>query len=323
MNLPLISTKSLQINPIIQRLKLKIESYVKDNTDLGSYLSINLKRIVALNFTSEDRDNEENSVIINVKKNIANIDLSFSWDLLRDFKKVPGIYQFTLGTESYIGSTKDIYNRCFIQHKNRAFTSQNKHKKFYSLVEKNGWNKFTLSILRVTHNHVTNFAENFPNYVLTDKDLKILHLLTSYELTVIEQIYLENLNPTLNSSLLANWSSYNIGSKGYIRTSESNEKLSLAFLNRRYSLGTKELHIKNNTGKILSSLTKSKMSKSSGGVTVKLIDVNSNNSIVEFKNKSLLATELNISLRTVNRWLEDGKIHYTHSTKYPKVIIKK
>ena len=45
MNLPLISTKSLNINPIIQRLKLKIESYIKDKTDLASYLSINLKRI--------------------------------------------------------------------------------------------------------------------------------------------------------------------------------------------------------------------------------------------------------------------------------------
>jgi group I intron endonuclease len=323
MNLPLISTNSLQINPIIQRLKLKIEYYVKENTELGSYLSINLKRIAALNFTSEDRDNEEKSVIIKVNENIANIDLSFSWDLLKDFKRVPGIYQFTLGTESYIGSTKDIYNRCFIQHKNHAFTSQDKHKKFYNLVEKNGWSKFTLSILRVTHNHVNNFSENFPNYVLTDKDLKILQLLTSYELTVIEQIYLDNVNPTLNSSLFANWSSYNIGSKGYIRTSESNKNLSLAFLNRKYSIDTKELHRKNNTGKRLSSLTKSKMSTSSGGVTVKLIDVNSKNSIVEFKNKSLLAKELNISLRTVNRWLEDGKIHYTRSIKYPKVIIKK
>ena len=323
MNLPLISTKSLNINPIIQRLKFKIESYIKDKTDLASYLSINLKRISTLNFANADRKNEENSLIINVKENIANIDLSLSWDLLRNFKKVPGIYQFTLASDSYIGSTKDIYNRCFIQHKNRAFTFQNKHKKFYTLVEKNGWSKFTLNILRVTPNHVNNFAENFPNYVLTDKDLKILQLLTSYELTVIEQIYLDTFNPSLNSSLLANWSSYNAGPKGYIRTSEANGKLSLAFLNRRFSIDTKELHRKNNTGKKLSSLIKSKMSTSSGGVTVKLIDVSSNNSIVVFKNKSLLAKELNISLRTVNRWLEDGKINSTHSIKYPKVIIKK
>ena len=138
MTLPLISTKSLNINPIIQRLKFKIESYIKDKTDLASYLSINLKRISTLNFANADRKNEENSLIINVKENIANIDLSLSWDLLRNFKKVPGIYQFTLASDSYIGSTKDIYNRCFIQHKNRAFTSQNKHKKFYTLVEKNG-----------------------------------------------------------------------------------------------------------------------------------------------------------------------------------------
>ena len=150
-----------------------------------------------------------------------------------------------------------------------------------------------------------------------------MQLLTSYELTVIEQIYLDTFNPSLNSRLLANWSSYNAGPKGYIRTSEANGKLSLAFLNRRFSIDTKELHRKNNTGKKLSSLIKSKMSTSARGVTVKLIDVSSNNSIVVFKNKSLLAKELNISLRTVNRWLEDGKINSTHSIKYPKVIIKK
>jgi len=38
-----------------------------------------------------------------------------------------------------------------------------------------------------------------------------------------------------------------------------------------------------------------------------------------FKNKSLVAKELNISLRTVGRWLGDNKIHCTHSIKYPKI----
>lgn len=65
------------------------------------------------------------------------------------------------------------------------------------------------------------------------------------------------------------------------------------------------------------------MSISSGGVKVKLIDLSNNNSIIEFKNKSLLAKELNISLRTVTRWIEDGKVHLTHSIKYPKVILTK
>lgn len=145
--------------------------------------------------------------------------------------------------------------------------------------------------------------------------------LTSYELTIAEQLNIDYYNPTLNLSLLANWSSYNKGSSGYIRKTESNEKLSLSYLNRKYTESTIELHSENNTGKKLSETTRILMSKSSGGVIVKLVDVNSNKTI-EFKNKSLVAKELQISLRTVTRWIVDGKIHKTHSLKYPKVKLK-
>ena len=117
--------------------------------------------------------------------------------------------------------------------------------------------------------------------------------------------------------MLANWSTYNVGAKGYIRTNKANENLSLAFLNRNFSLETKELHRRNNTSKTVSELTKEKMSKSSGGVSVKLIDISSNNSIIEFKNKSLVAKELNISLRTVSRWIKDGK------EKIQKLLLRK
>ena len=64
------------------------------------------------------------------------------------------------------------------------------------------------------------------------------------------------------------------------------------------------------------------MSKSYGGVSIKLIDVNYNNLAIIFRNKSALAKELNVSLRTINRWLNDGKIHLTKSLKYPKVKIE-
>ena len=60
------------------------------------------------------------------------------------------------------------------------------------------------------------------------------------------------------------------------------------------------------------------MSKSAGGVPVKLFDVKNNN-VILFNNKSLAAKELNISLRTVGRWIVDGLINHTHSSKYPKV----
>lgn len=96
-------------------------------------------------------------------------------------------------------------------------------------------------------------------------------------------------------------------------------------LNRTYSDETKELHRKNNLGKNLSDSTREKLYQSpppppgGEGVAVKLVDVSANNTIVEFQTKSLLAKELDISLRTVSRWIEDGKVHSTKSLKYPKV----
>ena len=65
-------------------------------------------------------------------------------------------------------------------------------------------------------------------------------------------------------------------------------------------------------------LTKSKCLSHLGGVPIKIFDVNNKNVII-FNNKSLVVKELNISLRTVGRWLVDGLIHHIHSSKYPKV----
>lgn len=289
---------NLDNNPNIKILKFKIESYVNKNknkqTILGNYLIHNLDRII-----QTQKEMEISKYKLN--NNIITIDLNLSWDLLKNFKKIPVIYQFIIGSDSYIGSTKDIYNRCFIQHKNKALTSKNIHTKFYSRVKINGWNNFTLKILSIIPNHTQFYAEKYTESILTDNDIQILQYLTSYELTYIEQIYLDLFKPSLNSNLLANWSTYNKGSKGYIRNKISNEKLSFSFLNRSFTNETKELHRKNNTGKVLSDSTKLKMSKSSGGVNVKLIDINSNNSIIEFKTKSSLAKELNISIRTINR----------------------
>ena len=243
----------------------------------------------------------------------------------KNFKSTAGIYKFTMGTDSYIGSTKDIYNRCFIKHKNDAFTKTKRHKLFYDSVVKNGWSKFTFNLSPygacVIPNHVDVFAEKFKNHILTDNDLVLLKDLTSYELTVAEQLCLDFYEPSLNGSFLANWSTYNVGSTGYVRSKKMNSNLSLSFLNRTFSESTRELHKKNNLGKKLSEATKLKMSKSSGGVGVTLISfINESECIKkEFKTKSILAKELNISLRTVNRWIEDGKIHSTKSSKYPKV----
>jgi hypothetical protein len=103
---------------------------------------------------------------------------------------VSGIYQFVIGSDSYIGSTKDLFKRCFIQHKNHAFNYTNKHKLFYNKVVKYGWKSFYLNIFSLISNHVHLFAEHNSNYTITEKDLLILLDLISYELTIAEQIAL-------------------------------------------------------------------------------------------------------------------------------------
>lgn len=75
----------------------------------------------------------------------------------------------------------------------------------------------------------------YPDYTINKRDLLILTDLISYELTIAEQLHLDYKQPSLNGSLLANWSSYNTGAAGYMRSDELNDELSLSFLNQSFS----------------------------------------------------------------------------------------
>lgn len=225
------------------------------------------------------------------------------------------------GVDTYLGSTKNIYQRCYIQHKNHAFINTKKHLLFYNKVVQNGWESFQFSILAIIPDYCAEFSKIYPEYEISKKDMLILSDLISLELTIAEQIYLNYYKPNLNSSKLANWSTYNKGFTGYIRSNEMNDTTSLQLLNRNYNEYTKELHRKNNTGKIFDLITREKMSKSQGGVAVKILNGITNEELAIFNTKSSLAKELNVSLRTVSRWLDDDKIHSTLSLKYPKVKI--
>lgn len=70
--------------------------------------------------------------------------------------------------------------------------------------------------------------------------------------------------------------------------------------------------------------TKLKIFKWSDGIAVYLIEVNSNNEKIDAlrKIKVLLSKELKISIITINRWLDDNKVHSTRSLKYPKAKFK-
>jgi hypothetical protein len=313
-------------NPKILDLKIKITKLMDERVSDTAYDSINVNLVDYVRLII-NTPLEEYTLKYDPTKAHFRIFESLSdypdrnWSFLKEFKSVPGIYQFIKGNDSYIGSTADLFNRCNIQHKNQAFTQTNKHKLFYTKVIENDWESFLFKILYLIPNHVVLFAKDNPDYIIREKDFLILRYLISYELTIAEQLHLDYHKPSLNCNLLANWSSYNSGSKGNIRSDEQNDDLSLSFLNRSFTDYTKELHRKNNKGKLLSEETKIKISNGSGGITVYLIDVQSNNNIIEFKTKTSLSKELKISVRTINRWLDDGKLHSTRSLKYPKVKI--
>lgn len=121
-----------------------------------------------------------------------------------------GIYLFSSGENSYLGSSKDLFKRCFTQHKNNAFTQTSKHSKFYNNVVTNssclwrGRSIFTLYILDLTPNHIEIFAKLNPNHIITKTEYNYLQDLTLYELTIAEQIYMDIIQPSLNSNIYAN-----------------------------------------------------------------------------------------------------------------------
>lgn len=184
---------------------------------------------------------------------------------------------------------------------------------------------FTLYILDFVPDHVKLFTLLNPSHALTEREIKILTELTLYELTIAEQVYIDAFQPSLNGNFLANWSTYNKGSTGYIKKEEDKSDISLSLLNRSFDPSTIELHRKNNTGKKLSEETRAKMSATSQrrkkGTYVILVDV-AKNKEVPFDTLAVLCRELDISPRTAKRWALDAKPHNTRSLKYPLVIIK-
>ena len=182
----IVKQKSFNSNPRILRLQNKLINYsaVKESTILGIYLIDNINSINKNSFNTDSSYCGFNKNFV-IKKPLN------SWDFLKDFKSKAGIYQFVFGSDSYIGSTKDIFKRCFIQHKNNAFTNTNKHKLFYTFVVKHGWNDFTLNILFIAPNYVHKFSEQFPDYILIDKEIWMSQDLTNYELTIAEQLQLD------------------------------------------------------------------------------------------------------------------------------------
>jgi len=244
----IIKEDRLTSNPAILRLKSKLDLFINVKMKEEENLKNNVLVSYANSILSLSLHAISSKYGKNVNSPISKYTLPEEWENLRYYKGIPGIYQFFNDKDSYLGSSKDIFTRCFKQHKNNALTKDSIHKKFYSYVVKNTWSGFTLNVLEVTPNHIELFAKLNPNYILIREEYVFLLDLTLYELTIAEQVYIDAIQPSLNGSYYANWSSYNTGSKGYIRDEESNIKLSLSYLNRSYNQATKDIHRKNRTG---------------------------------------------------------------------------
>lgn len=308
----------LDSNPAINDLKNKIEDGLKNcnNPILILYAKTILN--IPLDIVANKFGN-------GIKNPLIRIDLPKDWEMLRQFYLKAGIYFFVSelknDVNSYLGSSMNIFRRCFGEHKNKAFTDTSRHLGFYNYVLKNSWSVFSLYILELTPNHVELFVKLNPFYVLNLNEYEILKLLAIYELTIAEQVYLDKIKPNLNKNIYANWSSYNKGSKGFKRSEEANSKLSLSFLNRGYNKSTIDLHRKNRIGKNHSNTTKEKIAENNKGKSVTLVNLTLNKEI-QFNSVTELTKELNISARTINRWALDDKVHKTKSLKYPLVKVK-
>lgn len=136
-------------NPVIPKLKAKLDLFLLNNNNpllisyIKSILSLSIIELaskyrsnqmcaypVMVNVTSANKKQRINCKI----EPICSFRLPNEWNLLRKYKGIPGIYEFNNGIDSYIGSSKDLFKRCFVDHINKAYSNTSKHKKFYSIV---------------------------------------------------------------------------------------------------------------------------------------------------------------------------------------------
>jgi len=130
----------LKSNPLISRLKQKLEIslYECENTNIKSYVQFILLLSV---------EDVAKKYQLGIETSLKKIHLPEEWSLLRQYINIAGIYLFVNGKDSYLGYFKDLFRRCFIEHKNKSITSTSKQRKYYNNVVKNSLNIFTLYIL--------------------------------------------------------------------------------------------------------------------------------------------------------------------------------
>lgn len=173
-----------------------------------------------------------------------------------------------------------------------------------------GWKPFSLHIITTIDLPSATLPELHPELTL---DPQVLQYLDKYLITLVEQAYLDTLDPELNAAPFANASFPNLGATGMVRDDSFKEVVSLAHQGRIFHDTTIELHRINQTGKKHSAATRALMSANNKGVQVEVTEY-PGVKVTVFDTKSNAVKYLDISIRTLGRWAVDpDKVHITKS----------
>ncbi len=193
-------------------------------------------------------------------------------------------YNFNRKSRCYVGSTANLASR--ISSLRCHIFNWNKYKRtggspvFYKSVLKYGWNNFKFGILEYIGIPETSDIEQKKQIILER-----------------EQYFLDKINPSFNTYKVA---SSTLGAK-------RNSTLSINLSKTRRGKKSKKLGIKlNNKIKIVTSETKSKISLTNQGISVKIFD-KSNNLINEFPSMRSAAKYLDVHHKTVSMIYKRGK----------------
>ena len=147
-----------------------------------------------------------------------------------------------------------------------------------------------------------------------------LDILDRYIVTIVEQAFMDTLDPSLNMAPYSNASFPNLGATGMVRDEVFKDLVSLSHQGRIYHPTTVELHRVNGTGRKMSPETRAKMSAANAGVQVLVTDV-ATGKVTTFDTKSKACADLSISMRTLGRWLD--KSQSSHPLKDGRRVIVK
>jgi group I intron endonuclease len=299
---------NINTNPLINDFKKKIINNLSENTHDSVFNSFVLNKL-SMDRLEFIKTLGLTEILQNNKSLLFKNKAPDAFTKMYQYNKLPGIYwlySILPENSSYIGHTTNLYQR-LTNHKNYALKEFKRHPKLYNYINKYGWEVMEIRVITLLSNSELLFRNLYPNYNLTDDQIKVLNQLTKYELLITEQYCIDILKPSLNLDLIVNVGGLtNKGASGYVVPEEELFKRSQNLMGRTFSEETIKLIKDKMTGRILSKETRDKMSLSSGGVKVYLYS-SDYKSKVEYNTKSELASNLNISLRTLNRRLEDSK----------------